>query len=153
MNKMQRFGAGGGAGNKYKMERIELFVTGDCISIDLRGCQMMTPRPRPHIPVLYRKGGFTPPELYSAIEAADSWMYSRNIGVLSRCVDFTLGAWEDEISPRGEVMERSRVYGSTPSARNELGEFTEFLRHEFPEWKGHLGVDDPPYTYIANYDC
>merc|ERR1712224_953536 len=49
-----------------------LFVTGDFISIDLRGCQMPTPRPRPHIPVLYREGGFTPPELYDAIEAADA---------------------------------------------------------------------------------
>ena len=47
-------------------------------------------------------------------------MYSRNIGVLSRCVSFTLGEWEKEISPRGEVMERSRVYG-------EIEEFTEFL--------------------------
>ena len=86
MNKTQRFGAGGGAGAKFKMDRIQLFVTGDFISIDLRGCQMPTPRPRPHIPVLYREGGFTPPELYDAIEAADAWMYSRNIGVLSRCV-------------------------------------------------------------------
>ena len=104
-----------------------------------------TPRPRPHIPVLYREGGFTPPELYDAIEAADAWMYSRNIGVLSRCVSFTLGEWEKEISPRGEVMERSRVYG-------EIEEFTEFLRHEFPEWAGYLGVEDPPYTYIKGYD-
>ena len=120
MNKTQRFGAGGGAGDKFKMDRIQLFVTGDFISIDLRGCQMPTPRPRPHIPVLYREGGFTPPELYDAIEAADAWMYSRNIGVLSRCVSFTLGEWEKEISPRGEVMERSRVYG-------EIEEFTEFL--------------------------
>ena len=110
MNKTQRFGAGGGAGDKFKMDRIQLFVTGDFISIDLRGCQMPTPRPRPHIPVLYREGGFTPPELYDAIEAADAWMYSRNIGVLSRCVSFTLGEWEKEISPRGEVMERSRVF-------------------------------------------
>ena len=37
MNKTQRFGAGGGAGSKYKMDRIQLFVTGDFISIDLRG--------------------------------------------------------------------------------------------------------------------
>ena len=145
MNKTQRFGAGGGAGAKFKMDRIQLFVTGDFISIDLRGCQMPTPRPRPHIPVLYREGGFTPPELYDAIEAADAWMYSRNIGVLSRCVSFTLGEWEKDISPRGEVMERSRVYG-------EIEEFTEFLRHEFPEWAGYLAVEDPPYTYIKGYD-
>ena len=72
-------------------------------------------------------------------------MYSRNIGVLSRCVSFTLGEWEKDISPRGEVMERSRVYG-------EIEEFTEFLRHEFPEWAGYLGVEDPPYTYIKGYD-
>ena len=74
-------------------------------------------------------------------------MYSRNIGVLSRVVDFTLGEdWEDDVSPRGVRLKRSKVYG-------ELVQFVEFIRSEFPEWvEAPLSVESPPFTYLDQYD-
>ena len=69
-------------------------------------------------------------------------MYSRNIGVLSRCVSFTLGEWEKEISPRGEVMERSSVYG-------EIEEFTEFLPVRVPKMGGAFVVESPVYLHAS----
>ena len=45
MHRMQRYGAGGGAGGVFKMERINLYITGKCISVDLRGAQIPTPKP------------------------------------------------------------------------------------------------------------
>ena len=69
------------------------------------------------------------------------------VGVLSRVVTFTLSEdWEDDTSPRGQKLKRSRVHG-------EIEQFVEYIRSEFPEWvEPRLGVDDPPYTYLEQYD-
>ena len=129
------------------MEKLTLFITGKCISVDLRGAQIPTPKPRPHIPVLYRKKGFTPGELLRVVESADSWMYSRSIGVLSRVVSFTLGDdWEEDISPRGVRLKRSQVHG-------EIEQFVEYIRSEFPDWvEAPITIEAPPYTYLDQYD-
>lgn len=147
MHRMQRYGAGGGAAGVFKMEKITMFITGKCISIDMRGVQIPTPKPRPHIPVLYRKQGFTPSELYTVVESADSWMYSRSIGVMERVVSFTLGDdWEEDKSPRGIQIQRSRVHG-------EIEQFVEFIRSEFPDWvEAPITIEAPPYTYLDQYD-
>ncbi|KAJ1447394.1 hypothetical protein M885DRAFT_591385, partial [Pelagophyceae sp. CCMP2097] len=116
-HRTQKSGPGGGAGGLFKLERIKLILTGKCIAVDLRGAQVPTPKPRPHVPVLYRAEGYTAKDLAEVEALADRWMYSRNIGVLSRVVLFTIdNDWEEVLSPRMQTVLRSRVEGEQKNA-------------------------------------
>lgn len=143
-HRTQKSGAGGGAGGLFKLERIALYLTGRSIAIDLRGAQIPTPKPRPHIPVLSRPGGFTAAQLRDVSEKAEQWMFSRSIGVLSRVVTFTLDDWEDCTTKHDEATKRAKVSG-------ELVHFTEFVRSEFPDLCD-CEATEPPYTFLDPYD-
>lgn len=55
-HRTQKNGAGGGAGGIFKMDRIQLYLTGRSISIDLRGAQIPTPKLAAGVSVVVVKG-------------------------------------------------------------------------------------------------
>jgi hypothetical protein len=99
---LQHNGAGGGGAGVYKVDTIKLVIAGKSIGVDLRGAALPTPKPRPHMTILWHPDGFSAADLQKVSEITTAWCYARNIGVLSRVVAFTLEEMDpDEV--RGRV--------------------------------------------------